>query len=75
MFNYPEISDTKSIKLESPEFLVLIEFDEIQYRKKHGTKTIKKTVTIPTWLNTAAENAGVNFSQTLQKAIKEQLNI
>ena len=38
------------------------------------TKAIKKTLTIPYWLNVEAEKAGINFSQVLQVALKEKLN-
>lgn len=34
-----------------------------------------KYVTIPHWLDTKAEKAGVNFSQTLQKALKQELEV
>jgi hypothetical protein len=36
---------------------------------------IKKTLTIPAWLNLEAERAGVNFSQVLQNGLKEYLHI
>ena len=36
---------------------------------------VKKTLTIPRWLNSLAESRHVNFSQTLQEALKEQLGI
>ena len=36
---------------------------------------MKKTLSIPAWLNTIAEKEGVNFSQLLQKALIETLNI
>ena len=38
-------------------------------------QSVKKTLTIPKWLNTIAEEQGVNFSQLLQAALKEYLNI
>ena len=41
--------------------------DELQNR------AVKKTLTIPQWLNDEAEAAGLNFSQTLQYALKEKL--
>ena len=41
--------------------------DEMQNR------AVKKTLTIPKWLNDAAEKEGINFSQVLQYALKEQL--
>lgn len=49
------------------------EFDE--YRNKHDTRAVKKTLSIPSWLNTQAVQAGVNFSQVLQDALWEKLNV
>ena len=45
------------------------------YRKKHCSRAVKKTLSIPEWLNEAAIQAGVNFSQTLQEALLAKLNI
>ena len=36
---------------------------------------MKKTLTIPAWLNEESEKAGINFSQTLQSALKERLGL
>lgn len=44
-------------------------------RNELETKSVKKTLTIPYWLNEEAERAGINFSQVLQGALKEKLNI
>lgn len=38
-------------------------------------KAVKKTLTIPAWLNTAAMEQGINFSKVLQDALKKQLNL
>lgn len=40
-----------------------------EYRRKYGSKVVKKNCTIPAWLNARAEAIGVNFSQTLQEAL------
>ena len=53
--------------------MILLDMDE--YRRKHRDKAIKKTLTIPEWLNTRAVEAGLNFSQVLQEGLKERLNI
>ncbi|MBC5703410.1 MAG: toxin-antitoxin system, antitoxin component, HicB domain protein [Hungatella sp.] len=45
----------------------------MDYRKKHRSKAVKKTLTIPEWLNEAASNAGLNFSQILQEALLKRL--
>lgn len=75
VFVYPPVSNIKDIKTSGDDFVVMIAFDEFEYRKKNDNQAVKKTLTIPAWLNTAAENANINFSQTLQKALKDQLNI
>ena len=49
--------------------------DTMAYRKRYNNKAVKKTLTIPEWLNEEATALGINFSQVLQDALKEQLNI
>ena len=53
--------------------LVVVEFDMLEYCKKHNSKAVKKTLSIPEWLNEAAIRAGVNFSQVLQEALMEKV--
>lgn len=56
-------------------FVSLVDADTLEYRKYYDNKAVKKTLTLPSWLNTAAEQAGMNFSQILQDALKDQLHI
>ena len=49
--------------------------DTIEYRKMYDNKAVKKTLTIPAWLNTMAENNNINFSLVLQNALKQQLGV
>lgn len=53
--------------------LVDVDFDE--YRRKHEMRTVRKNVTLPSWLNEEAERANINFSAALQKALKKELHI
>ena len=53
----------------------LVSVDVAEYAKKHFEKSVKKTLTIPAWLNDAAVAQGVNFSRVLQQALKEQLHL
>ena len=64
-----------NLKLEENQFISLVELDLIEYRKKVSNIAVKKTLTIPSWLNDLAEKNDINFSQTLQKALKEELNL
>ncbi len=73
----PKASDIKNVKPDEYEngFVSLIGVDLDEYSLKHGNRAVKKTLTIPAWLNTIAEENNVNFSQVLQKALKDQLEI
>lgn len=54
-------------------FVNIVTVDVDEYAKIHFEKSIKKTLTIPVWLNTAALQQNINFSQVLQEALKEKL--
>lgn len=56
-------------------FTVLVEFDMLEYKKKTASQAVKKTLSIPSWLNEAAIAKGINFSAVLQEALKERLGI
>lgn len=71
----PAASSIHDILVQENEFVNLIACDTIEYRKFFDSKAVKKTLTIPSWLNDLAERAGVNFSATLQTALKQQLDI
>jgi len=53
----------------------LIDADTAMYRKMTSSKAVKKTLSIPSWLNQQAELAGINFSQVLQEALMQKLEI
>ena len=55
-------------------FVNIVSVDVDLYAKEHFEKSVKKTLTIPAWLNNAALEKGINFSQVLQEALKVQLN-
>lgn len=61
--------------VEAPQFVNYVVADTDEYRKKYDNRAVKKTLSIPNWLNIQAEQAGVNFSQVLQEALKQKLNV
>lgn len=71
----PIPAPTASPQVEAPEFVNLVLADTDAWRKKYDSRAVKKTLSIPNWLNTRAEEAGVNFSQILQDALKERLDL
>ena len=71
----PAASPVNDVPHDENEFVSLVGCDTIAYRKFFDNKAVKKTLSIPSWLNDMAERAGINFSGTLQDALKAKLNI
>lgn len=71
----PTPSNPKDIQVNDNSFVAIIRADTLEYRMFYDNKAVKKTLTIPQWLNTMAERKGVNFSNVLQTALKEKLGI
>lgn len=72
----PEATDINTIKAKENETVSLVFVDTAEYRRLYlNQKSVKKTLSIPCWLNTMAERNGINFSAALQNALKEQLGI
>lgn len=69
----PAPTEIDKLSLEDG-ILVIVEFDMLEYQKKHNSRAVKKTLSIPAWLNEEATVMGVNFSQVLQEALKEKIN-
>ena len=68
-------SEVKDIVNANPGVLVmLVEYDSLEYAKKYKTKAVKKTLSIPEWLNDLAVKQNVNFSNVLQDALIKKLN-
>lgn len=71
----PVPSDPRDIKTDSESFVTLVRCDTLEYRKFFDNRAVKKTLTVPHWLDEMATRANVNFSQTLQNALMEQLGV
>lgn len=54
-------------------FVNMVTVDVAEYAKTHFERSVKKTLSIPAWLNAAALEQNINFSQVLQEALKERL--
>lgn len=70
----PPASTPQNISVEEDSFLVVIEFDMLAYKKRNNAKAVKKTLSIPEWLNESAMEMGVNFSQVLQEALIQKVS-
>lgn len=66
----------KELETESEDYFVnVITVDVEMYAKEHFEKAVKKTLTIPAWLNKIAIEQDINFSQVLQEALKAKLGV
>ena len=68
-------SENKKIDLKDGEFLIYIDVWISPILEKAKNQSIKKTLTIPKWLNDEAEKHSLNFSNILQTALKETLGL
>jgi len=71
----PEPTSINKIGLEPNQAIVLVEVHMPIYREAIENEYVRKNVTLPHWLEKLAENKGINFSQVLQKALKDILGI
>ena len=75
----PKASSIKDVSLKkvakeldadtANSFVSMVSVDVAEYAKTHFEKSVRKTLSIPAWLNTAAIEKNINFSQTLQEAL------
>ena len=67
----PDPSDIRAVHAEGEDFISIVAADPTAFQKR--TRAVKKTLTIPEWLNEAAEARHINFSSVLQQALINQL--
>ena len=72
----PLPSDLSSVKKTSTDCIVtLVDVDFTEYRRRNDMKTVRRNVSLPSWLNAEAEKAGINVSALLQGALKQELKL
>ncbi len=59
----------------SKGILTYVDVDFNEYRRKIDTKTVRRNVALPSWLNYEAEHAGINVSRVLQEALMGVLGV
>ncbi|MDY2882373.1 MAG: type II toxin-antitoxin system HicB family antitoxin [Romboutsia timonensis] len=69
----PQPSNILDLEVENTQVIVLVDIWMVPVRDEMKNKCIKKTLTIPKWLNDLAIDNNVNFSAILQSALKEYL--
>ena len=69
--DFPEPTDINTLRAPADGFLSYVTTDVDFYK---FSKSVKKTLTIPSWVNEKATEAGINFSQALREALIEKLS-
>ena len=72
---FPQPSVPGQVTVPDDAYAVIVEFDMLAYQKRTSSEAVKKTLSIPSWLNEAAIEKGINFSSVLQDALKKQLGL
>lgn len=71
----PEPTPLSAVGLEPNERVVLVDVYMPAVRMAQNNKSVNRTVTLPAWLNAAALERNINFSQVLQDVLKTQMGI
>lgn len=71
----PSPSELEKVASGSDGIVTLVDVDFVEYRRKHDMRTVRRNVSLPSWLNVEAEKAGVNVSAILQSALKRELRL
>lgn len=69
----PTPSKASDITLSDGEFVNYVSCNTLEYRKRFNNKAVKKTLSIPEWLNETAMSMNINFSQVLQEALMQKI--
>lgn len=74
--NINNLDSSKGTFSEDGETIVsFVDIDSAVYRKKIDTKTVRRNVALPSWLNYEADQAGVNVSRILQESLMKVLKV
>jgi hypothetical protein len=70
----PRPSDAASVRCGAGDIVSMVDIDFDGYRRAHDKKTVRRNVTLPSWLDKKAAQAGVNVSAILKEALMEKLS-
>lgn len=65
----PEATKVNDVVAQGGAMVNLVALDMDAYAAKYGSNAVKKTLTIPAWLNTFVEENGISCSKVLQEAL------
>lgn len=72
----PVPTELKAVNKENDSDIVtLVDVDFTEYRRQNDMRSVRRNVTLPSWLDYEAHKSGVNVSAILQRALKQELHL
>jgi len=71
----PKPTDIRLVEHGKDDFITLVDVPLDEYRKRVGYKAVRRTISIPEWLDALAINANISLSQITQEALRTKLNV
>lgn len=71
----PEPSALESVNRSAGEIATLVDVDFTEYRRQNDLRTVRRNVSLPSWLDSAAKTANINVSALLANALKQALRL
>lgn len=71
----PEPSALSDVQCEPGDIVSLVDIDFDAYRRAHDSRTVRRNVTLPAWLDEKARQSDLNVSAVLQAALKRELKV
>ena len=71
----PEPTDVTSVEHDEGDIVTLVDAPLDEYRRRVGSKAVRRTISIPEWLDELAVNSDISLSQITQEALRLKLNV
>ena len=71
----PEPYSMETVTRHAGDIVTLVDVDFSEYRRQNDMRSVRRNVSLPSWLNAAADKAGINVSSVLQAALKRELHL
>jgi predicted RNase H-like HicB family nuclease len=72
---FPAPTPIGAVEHDDDEIVTLIDSDLVEYRKANEQRSVRRNVSLPSWLDHEAEKAGINVSAVLQEALRKRLGV
>ena len=69
----PEATPVEQLKYSEGSWTMLIQVDTEDYLRRTDTKAVRRTVSIPSWMDKIARKKGISLSKLLQDALISQI--